>query len=127
MQRRDLNAPDAPAPAGAYTHVVEVSGVARTVYISGQVGMGADGKVPEDFATQCKNVMSNLQAQLRAAGMTFDNVVKMTTILPDLANIGDLRRIRSEAMGDRKPASTLIVAGLASPQWKVEIEVIACA
>jgi 2-iminobutanoate/2-iminopropanoate deaminase len=127
MQRRDINAPDAPAPAGAYTHVVEVSGMTRTVYISGQVGMGAGGQVPDDFATQCKNVLSNLQAQLRAVGMSFDNVVKMTTILPDLANLAELRRIRSEAMGDRKPASTLIVAGLASPQWKVEIEVIACA
>jgi enamine deaminase RidA (YjgF/YER057c/UK114 family) len=127
MQRRDLNAPDAPAPAGAYTHVVEVSGVTRTAYISGQVGMDASGKVVDDFATQCRQVLSNLQAQLRAAGMSFDNIVKMTTILPNLADLAELRRIRSEIMGDRKPASTLIVAGLASPAWKLEIEVIACA
>ena len=46
----------------------------------------------------------NLQAQLRFAGMSFDNVVKLQTILPDLANIGELRRIRAEIMGDCKPA-----------------------
>lgn len=127
MQRRDLNAPDAPAPVGAYTHVVEVSGPTRTAYISGQVGVDANGKVADDFATQCHQVHANLQAQLRAAGMSFDNIVKMVTILPNLADLAELRRIRSEIMGNRKPASTLIVAGLASPQYKVEIEVIACA
>jgi enamine deaminase RidA (YjgF/YER057c/UK114 family) len=64
---------------------------------------------------------------LHAAGMSFDNVVKLQTILPDLANIGELRRIRAEIMGDCKPASTLIVGGLVSPEYKIEIEAIACA
>ncbi len=126
MQRRELNAPEAP-PVGAYSQVVEVSGVSRTVYISGQVAADANGKIPEDFAAQCRKVFSNLQAQLSAAGMSLDNVVKLTTILPDLANIGEMRGIRNEIMGNRKPASTLIVAGLASPQFKIEIEAIACA
>ena len=38
MQRRDLNAPDAPLPISAYTQAIEVSGATRTLYISGQVG-----------------------------------------------------------------------------------------
>ena len=126
MQRRELNAPEAP-PVGAYAQVVEVSGVTRTVYISGQVASDANGKVPEDFAAQCRLVLANLQAQLRAVGMSLDNIVKLTTIMPDLANLGELRSIRGEVMGNRKHASTLIVAGLASPAYKVEIEAIACA
>jgi 2-iminobutanoate/2-iminopropanoate deaminase len=127
MQRRDINAPDAPAPAGTYTQAVEITGATRTVYISGQVGIDTAGKIPDDIAGQSKLVWANLQAQLRAAGMTLDNVVKITTILTDLGNMMEARRIRSEVMGDRRPASTLIVGGLANPAWKVEVEAIACA
>jgi enamine deaminase RidA (YjgF/YER057c/UK114 family) len=127
MQRRDINAPDAPAPVGAYTHAVEISAAARTVYISGQVGVNADGSIPDDLATQCANVWKNIEAQLRAVGMTYDNIVKMVTILTDHAHLAESRQARSAAMGERKPASTLIIAGLVSPKLKIEIEVIACA
>jgi 2-iminobutanoate/2-iminopropanoate deaminase len=127
MQRRELHAPETPPIATYYSQVVEVSGASRTLYISGQVGVDASGKIAEDFPTQCRQTLLNLQAQLRAAGMSFDNVVKLLTILPDLANIDELRRIRAEIMGDCKPASTLIVGGLVSQQYKIEIEAIACA
>jgi len=127
MQRRDLNAPDAPAPAGTYTQAVEITGATRTLFISGQVGVDTKGNVPEDVAAQARLAWANLQAQLHAAGMNLDNVVKITTILTDLGNMTETRRIRTEVMGDRRPASTLIVAGLANPAWKLEIEAIACA
>ena len=127
MQRRDLNAPDAPAPAGTYTQAVEITGATRTLFISGQVGVDTKGNVPEDVAAQARLAWANLQAQLHAAGMNLDNVVKITTILTDLGNMTESRRIRTEVMGDRRPASTLIVAGLANPAWKLEIEAIACA
>ena len=127
MQRRELNAPDAPPVATYYSQAVEVSNVTRTLYISGQVGVDGSGKLADDFAAQCRQTLLNLQAQLRAAGMTFGNVVKLNTILPDLANIGELRRIRAEIIGDCKPASTLVVSGLVDPAYKIEIEAIACA
>ena len=127
MQRRVVNAPEAPPIAPYYSLAIDVSGAARTLYISGQVGVDADGKLAVDFSTQCRQTLLNLQAQLRAAGMMFDNVVKLNTILPDLANIGELRRIRAEIMGDCKPASTLVVGGLVDPAYKIEIEAIACA
>ncbi len=127
MQRRDINAPDAPAPAGSYTQAVEITGASRMLYVSGQVPADINGVVPDDLLSQCRLAWKNVEAQLRAAGMSFDNVVKITTILPDHASLGDSRKARAEAMGERKPASTLIVGGLASPAWKIEIEVIACA
>ncbi|MBN8890554.1 MAG: enamine deaminase RidA [Acetobacteraceae bacterium SCN 69-10] len=127
MQRRDINAPDGPAPAGAYSQAVEVSGASRTLYLSGQVGVGADGQVPEDATAQARLVWANIQAQLRAAGMTLDNLVKITTILPNHADLAATRVARTEALGERKPASTLIIGGLASPAWKIEIEAIAYA
>ena len=87
MQRRDINAPDAPAPVSAYTQAVEVTGATRTLYISGQVGIGPDGKVPDDIVAQSRLAWANLTAQLRAAGMTLDHVVKVVTILPDAADL----------------------------------------
>ena len=127
MQRRDLNAPDAYAPVAAYTQAIEVSGAVRTLYISGQIGQRMDGALPEDVAEQSRLAWQNLEAQLKAAGMTFDNLVKVTTILPDQGDVAAAREARSKALGNRKPASTLIVAGLANPAWKIEIEGVAVA
>ena len=83
MQRRDLNAPDAPPPVAAYTHAIEVSGATRTLYISGQIGQRVDGTIPDDIVEQTRLAWQNLEAQLKAAGMTLDNLVKVTTILPN--------------------------------------------
>jgi enamine deaminase RidA (YjgF/YER057c/UK114 family) len=127
MQRRDLNAPDAYHPVAAYTQVIEVSGAARTLYISGQIGLRMDGTIPDDVVEQSRLTWQNLEAQLKAAGMTLDNLVKVTTILPNQGDVAAAREARSKALGARKPASTLIVAGLANPAWKIEVEGIAVA
>ena len=127
MQRRDINAPDAPAPISAYSQAVEVTGNTRTLYISGQVGIDAEGNIPDDIAEQSRLVWANLNAQLRAAQMTLDNVVKFVTILPNAADVAASRTGRQEALGDRKPAHTLIIGGLANAAWKIEVEAIAVA
>jgi 2-iminobutanoate/2-iminopropanoate deaminase len=127
MQRRDLNASDAYHPVAAYTQAIEVSGAARTLYVSGQVGLSMDGTLPDGIAEQSHLAWQNLEAQLRAAGMTLDNLVKITIILPNGGDVAAAREARSKALGDRKPASTLIVGGLANPAWKIEIEAVAVA
>ncbi len=127
MEIRHVNAPDAPAPVGQYTHAVEVTGATRTVYISGQVGITADGTIPADATEQGRLVWNNITAQLRAVGMTLDNIVKIVTIVTSLDHLPGVRASRGEALGDRKPASTLIVAGLVNPALKIEVEVVAVA
>jgi 2-iminobutanoate/2-iminopropanoate deaminase len=127
MQRRDINATDAPAPAGQYTQAVEVTSATRTLYVSGQVGVATDGSIPADAEAQCALAWRNLQAQLRAAGMEIANLVKITTIVPNPADIPAIRAGRAAVLGDHRPASTLIVGGLSNPAWKVEVEGIAVA
>jgi len=127
MQREDINAPDAPAPVGQYSQAVEVSGVSRTLYLSGQVGVDADGRVPADIATQTEIAWRNLTAQLRAAGMGAANLVKVTTYIADSADVVTVRAVRAKFLGAHSPASTIVVAGLVDPAWKVEIEGIAVA
>ena len=97
MQRRDLNAPDAYHPVAAYTQAIEVSGAARTLYISGQIGQRMDGTIPDDIVEQSRLAWQNLEAQLKAAGMTFDNLVKVTTILPNRGDVAVAREARSKA------------------------------
>ncbi len=127
MLRRDINAPNAPAPASPYTQAVEVSGVSRTLYLSGQIPADANGTVPDDVEAQIRLAWANVVAQLNAAGMSLDHLIKVTTIMPDIANLPASRKIRGEVLGDRRPGSTLIIGGLANPAWKIEIEAIACA
>jgi enamine deaminase RidA (YjgF/YER057c/UK114 family) len=127
MQRRDINAADAPQPAGQYTQAVEVTAVARTLYISGQVGVAVDGSIPADAEAQSALAWRNLQMQLRAADMRLENLVKITTIVRDPADIPAVRAGRAAVLGAHRPASTLIVGGLSNPAWKVEVEGIAVA
>ena len=127
MQRRDINAADAPAPAGQYTQAIEVTGATRTLYLSGQVGVAADGSIPETAEAQAALAWQNLQAQLRAAGMGIENLVKITTIVRDPSDVVAVRAGRATVLGTHRPASTLIVGGLSNPAWKVEVEGIAVA
>jgi 2-iminobutanoate/2-iminopropanoate deaminase len=60
VQRRDLNASDAPLPVAAYTQAIEVSGPTRTLYISGQVGQRMDGTIPDDIVEQSRLAWQNL-------------------------------------------------------------------
>jgi enamine deaminase RidA (YjgF/YER057c/UK114 family) len=127
MQKRDMSAEHAPQPASPYSQAVEVTGASRILFISGQIGAEPDGTTPSSTAAQARLAWRNLAAQLAAAGMGFDNLVKVTTIIPDATDIPASRAARAEALGDRRPASTLIVGGLANPAWRIEIEAIACA
>jgi enamine deaminase RidA (YjgF/YER057c/UK114 family) len=86
-----------------------------------------DGTIPNDLVEQSRLAWQNLEAKLQAAGMTLDNLVKVTTILPNQGDVAAAREGRSKVLGDRRPASTLIVGGLADPAWKIEVEGIAVA
>lgn len=123
------NPPGVHATGGRYSHSAIVDEAARWVLLSGQVGTRPDGTVAETGEEQCAVAFQNLLALLADAGMSPANIVKVTVFLTDPALIPAYRAARAKAFGEGiSPASTLlIVAGLASPEYKVEIEAIACA
>ena len=127
MNKQTINAPDAPAPQGGYSQAVEISGASRTLYVSGQIPVGVDGSVPASFREQAALAWANVGAQLRATDMTFDNLVKVTVFLNDRKYSMENRAARIEAIGDRKPAMTVIIAGIFDATWLLEIEAIAVA
>jgi|YNPBryunderm2012_1023409.scaffolds.fasta_scaffold42239_1 enamine deaminase RidA (YjgF/YER057c/UK114 family) len=123
------NPPGVHSTGGRYSHSAIVEGAERWAHFSGQVGTRPDGTVAETGEEQCAVAVANLRALLADAGMTPANIVKLTVFLTDPALIPAYRAARAAAFGEGfAPASTLlIVAGLASPNDKVEIEAIACA
>ena len=126
-QVKRTNPPALSTPTG-YTHVVEVSGPAKTVYISGQIAYDKDGKIvgAGDMKAQAEQVFKNLQAALDAAGATFSDVVKMNSYITDMSKVQAVRDVRARYFKDATPASTFVqVAGLVRPELLLEIEVIA--
>jgi 2-iminobutanoate/2-iminopropanoate deaminase len=126
-QVKRTNPPTLSKPTG-YTHIVEVTGPNKTIYISGQIALDKDGKVvgAGDMKAQAEQVFKNLQSALIAAGATFADVVKMNTFITDMDQAPAVREVRARYFGDTTPASTLVqVVHLARPEFMLEIEVIA--
>lgn len=127
MEREYINPPDiAPPPANLYNHVVKVG---STVYISGQVPRGLDGKAvyPGDAAAQIRQVWANLEIAIKAAGGTLQDIVKTTTYVVGSENLGKIREVRMTLLPEegRPTSTTVVVAGLADPDFLVEVEAVA--
>ncbi len=117
-------------PEGMYRTPGYVHGIraGNTVYLAGQVARDERGEVvaPGDAAGQARQVYQNIGRVLAAAGTDFSHIVKMTTYLVDRADSAAVSAVRFEHLGDHRPPHTgLIVAGLGSPDLRVEVDVIA--
>src|ERR1700732_5634095 len=77
---RDINPSTMAKPPG-YTHVVEVNGPGRTIYIAGQLGYDRAGKQGADFREQATLVYENLKAAGESVGGKMENSVKITAFL----------------------------------------------
>jgi 2-iminobutanoate/2-iminopropanoate deaminase len=113
----------------SYSHVVEVNGPHRTVYLAGQTGGDANGKVAEGIRGQTVQVMENIKTALASVGGGFEHVVRLTSYLTNLEADGAVfREVRASYFPNKAalPASTLLqVSRLANPAYLVEIDVIA--
>ncbi|CAL9643519.1 RidA family protein [Streptomyces sp. enrichment culture] len=122
-----IPAPEGVAPAAQYTHVV--LGTGRFVAVSGQLALDEDGGVvgEGDAAAQARQVFENLRRCLASAGATFDDVVKLTFFVTDMAHMGAIRAARAEHIpDDRLPAASAVQVGaLVRPEFLMEIEALA--
>jgi 2-iminobutanoate/2-iminopropanoate deaminase len=122
-----------PFPVGAqyhgiYAHGVETRPGMRMLHVSGQVGQTPEGVLPADFRGQCRQALLNVSAVLAAANMTLTDIVKMSFYLVRREDMDALVEVRKELLDGVRPAiTTVFVADLVSPDWLVEVEVVACA
>lgn len=127
-----FNPPGIAAPVSRYSHCVEASREARWLYVAGQVGIAPDGTVRQGLADQAAQCFANIEAALRAAGMTKANLVKLTTFVTSASpdTVAGYRVERDKWLGDQAhlPTATyLVVAGLVHPDFLIEIEAVAAA
>ena len=126
-QVRRINPPAISTPTG-YTHVVEVIGPGRTIYLSGQIALDQRGNVvgAGDMKAQTEQVFKNLEAALASVGASFKDVVKTNTYVTDISQLQVLREMRAKYFGTATPTSTTVeVSKLALPGLMVEIEAVA--
>ena len=119
--------PKTVALAGKYSLGAEVPPGARVLYVAGQVGLDSKGKLQPTFEKQAVQAWKNIGQVLRAAGMGYRDIVKITSFITDGRYLLANRAAREQFISSEPyPASTLlIVAGLADPAMLVEIEVVA--
>lgn len=115
------------ATGGDWVHAMEVRGAERMLFVSGTMGLRPDFTAPPTVEEQLTCVWNNIRAILASAGMTVDNIVRLTSYLRDPSYAVANAEARIEALGDRRIPTTAIVVQTLQPDWLIELEVIAAA
>ena len=119
-EKKIIFSPNAPVPIGPYSQAILVNG---TLYISGQIAleMAQQG----DIKAETQKVMETIQAILEAAGLAFDNVVKASIFVKDLANFGAINEVYGSFFGATPPARETVEVARLPKDVNVEISMIA--
>jgi 2-iminobutanoate/2-iminopropanoate deaminase len=123
---KTIATPDAPAAIGPYAQAVESGGL---LFTAGQIALDPTSMevVSGGVADQTERVFQNLAAVLQASGRSFNDVIKTTVFLRDMADFTAMNEVYARFMGEHRPArSTVAVAGLPR-NVLVEIDLVAAA
>jgi enamine deaminase RidA (YjgF/YER057c/UK114 family) len=113
-------------PFANYCHATVVPAHARWLYVSGQLGITADGIVPLEVEAQAELCFESLRVILAEADMAAADLVRLNTYLTDAEDLAAYMTVRDRYVADPAPASTLLVVKtLSRKQFKIEIEAIA--
>ena len=123
---RAFNPAGVAGPFGTYSHGMEIESPMRLVFGSGQTGVDTDGRIGEDIEEQSRLTWRNIEGVLAGAGMRVSDIVQLTMLLVNRGDLSTARAVREEFLDGHRPASTLLfVAGLAHPDWLIEIDFVA--
>ena len=96
------------------------------LWVAGTTGFNYDTMtISEDVAEQADQTLKNIKAAMEKAGFGLEDTVRVTYYFPDGADFEPCWPVLRKYFGDVRPASTMLVAGLADPRMKIEIEVTA--
>lgn len=102
--------------------------VGDTLYLSGEIGRKADGTLPEGIDAQARQTMDNIGAKLKAQGLGWDDVVKCTVMLDNMADWPAFNRVYVTYFTDGQyPARSAFGADGLALGALVELECIAYA
>ena len=123
MERAVVQTPDAPQAIGPYSQAITAGNL---VFCSGQIPLTPDGALIEgDVAAQTRQVLTNLQAVLTAAGSSLDQVVKTTVFLADMGDFAAMNAVYAEFFPANPPARSTVQVARLPRDARVEIEAFA--
>lgn len=124
MRKQIIQTTDAPQAIGPYSQAVRIDNL---VFLSGQIPLDpATGKIVEgDITVQTRRVMDNLGAVLRAAGASFNDVVKTTIFLADLGHFAKMNEVYGGYFTSEPPARATVQVGALPRNVLIEIDMIA--
>lgn len=121
--KKAISTDKAPGAIGPYSQAIDAGAF---LFISGQIPVvPATGEIPEGITAQTTQVITNIKAILKEAGLTIDNVVKTTVFLADMSLFGDMNAVYAESFTAPFPARSAVAVKELPKQVLVEIEVIA--
>ncbi|MFL5807767.1 MAG: RidA family protein [Roseiflexaceae bacterium] len=123
MEHKVVSTTDAPQAIGPYSQAISIGDL---VFCSGQIPLNPQGKIVEgDITVQTRQVLTNLQAVLVAAGSSLARVVKTTVFLADMGDFAPMNQVYSEFFGSAAPARSTVQVARLPRDARVEIEAIA--
>ena len=118
-----ISTKNAPSAIGPYSQAIEVNGM---IFTSGQIALLPDGQLLEgNVKEQTRQVMNNLSEVLKAAGVTFNDVVKTTIFLSDMDDFADVNEVYESYLKPPYPARSTVAVKTLPKNVKVEIDCIA--
>ncbi|MFT3708741.1 MAG: RidA family protein [Archangium sp.] len=126
MPREVIQTADAPKAIGPYSQAIAASG-SKTLFCSGQIPLdpATGDMVSGDIGVQTERVMKNLEAVLKAGGMTFANVVRCGIFLIDLGDFAKVNEVYGRYFPANPPARATVQVSALPRGAKVEIDCIA--
>ena len=129
MARSQISNPNLPAPmrGGAYSSGVEAP-AGRTIYVSGQVSLDAEGNVvgEGDVKLQTETVLEHVKTVVEEAGGGMEDIVKVTVFITDMGLYDEIHEVRWRYFEEPFPASSMVeVSALIDPRLIIEIEAVA--
>lgn len=113
----------APAAIGPYSQAIQTEDM---LFTSGQLGLDPQtGSLPEGIQAQTSQALANVNAILKEAGFTKENVIKTTVFLKDMTDFGAVNEIYADFFGDHKPARSCVEVTRLPKNGLVEIEIVA--
>lgn len=124
MARKRINAAEAPAAIGPYSHAIEASGF---LFVSGQLGIdpAAGALVTGGVRPEAVQALENLKAVLAAAELGLGDVVKTTVFLADMADFAAVNEVYAGYFPADPPARSAVQVGALPKGGRVEIEAVA--
>lgn len=116
MERQNIPGTSPYEPIIGFSRAVRIG---NTVHVSGTGPVGADDLSP---AEQTRAVLKLIGTALEQAGATFEHVYRTRMFLARAEDWEEIGRAHGEVFGAIRPASTMVVAALLNPRWRVEIE-----